>query len=137
MVQQTTPAQPRLILYFEDHVTDDGRVLRDTRFTDEPIPLLLMPDDTNGLGHAGSMLIGAVHSLRRDMAHLAHWTWKPVVSGIPSIDLSPYLGYAPEPDFDNGDSRLEDRGLMVLEGARLRSITFGQRPCWPGLVLTR
>ena len=115
-------AEPEIVLYFEDVRSVDGRMLSETAWVD-PVPLMVMPESESE-GHSGAEIIGAVSGIRRE----GHVVW-----GTPSIPLESYQGLACEPDFDHvGDPRMVGE-TMVMSGARLRAVTLGHHPVWPGL----
>ena len=120
-------SEPEIVLYFEDVRSRDGRMLSETEWVD-PVPLMVADEDLGGEDPWGNTLVGAVTGIRRE----GH-----VVLGTPSISLKPYAGLATEPDFDKiGDlwrTAVESQETVVLRGARLRGVTLGSHPVWPGL----
>jgi hypothetical protein len=42
---------------------------------------------------------------------------------------------APEIDLDPTEHETGPFGLMIVRAGRIRAVTLGLRPCWPGLVI--
>ena len=117
-------AEPEIVLYFEDVRSVDGRMLTATAWVD-PVPLMVMPE-AESEGHSGAEIIGAVSGIRRK----GHVVW-----GTPSISLEPYRGLACESDFDKVGDPWPNGDTLVIRGARLRAVTLGHHPVWPGLEI--
>lgn len=109
---------------FENRPTTDGRVIESGALTwvDEPLPLLI---SMGGEGHSEAHRLGTVTDISRGTDPAELWA-----------TLShPIRGMAPEVDLDSADWEEGPYGLMVVKRARLRAVTLGLRPCWPGLVI--
>lgn len=115
---------PRYRIAYENRPTTDGRVIETGALSwdDGPLPLLI---SMNMEGHEGAHLLGTVTDVSRGTDPEELWA-----------TLShPIRGMAPEIDLDSSEIEEGPYGLMVVKRARLRAVTLGLRPCWPGLVI--
>lgn len=116
----------RARLYRENHPTIDGRLLRDTIWRDERIPLMMLHLERESV-YDPFDIIGWVDTVRREDDG-----W---VTGELHTDVTiTGVGLACECDFDNADTILKD-DVLITTTARLRAVVLGTRPTWEGMVL--
>jgi hypothetical protein len=118
---------PRQLIAYEGLITSDGRVIEPGVLTwDDPIPLLI---SMNGEGHFGSVILGKVTDITRSIDSSADQ------ARILGTLSHPIRGMAPEIDLDPTEHETGPFGLMIVRAGRIRAVTLGLRPCWPGLVI--
>lgn len=108
----------RIRLYREKHPTTDERLLRETVWADEPLPVM-------GGGVMDGAIVGTLTAVRRDSAS----GWVSALMEIVASGVYP-AGMHAEADFDQVEYETRDDGVQVTTGARLRAVTLGDRPCW-------
>jgi hypothetical protein len=120
----------RVRLYPEGVTTEFGgarRRLERTQWEDKPIPALVQPPNNDDGTMPFVEVIGWITDLRREREYVVG-----EVSLEPGANIT---GLHAQAEFDAGPlgSIEGDRGVQVFPGAILRSVLFGEQPCWPGL----
>jgi hypothetical protein len=119
----------RCVLCWEGKTTVDGRVIANGALTwnDEPLPLLVHL--LEGTGYAPSFPIGTVIEVQRH-----------IDGSISGVLSHPIVGLAPEIDLGEVATELQMEPIsgvqrMVFTSGRLRAVTLGIAPTWPGLQI--
>lgn len=119
----------RIRLYREGTPTIDGRLLVETTWAPEPIPLLIQTQ-RGVTDHWDTKIIGTVEHIRRGLRD----GW---VTGVIKTPADP-KGLFAEADFDvvEINEELSTETITVINSARLRAVTLGMRPAWKEMTRT-
>lgn len=121
MNKKTPQKYRRLVLYYEQLPTIDGRVLMHTTWP-KVVPLKVRR-------RGDWRVVGNVRNMRRTAV-----IGRVAVVGLASVDLTRYTGLAAEPDFDLAE--FDHTGdMLIATEARLMDVCLGEHPCWDMMTI--
>lgn len=114
-------------LYREGVATNDGRILENTTWSDEPLPLplMLITDPGSPGPERFPRLIGMVTEVRREEDG---WVTGELTTQE-NLD-----GLACQAEFDQVEVVNQNADIIKVSAARLRAVTMGQHPCWDDML---